>query len=225
MYFDAAVPAGIVVKGTAPIHGPANTGTPWYMDGALRGFSLESPIILNGFVKGNGTFDNVAFNGKFSPGHSPALVTLGNTIYTASNVLEIELGGLLPGSQHDKVVHNGVATLGGTLDVLLINAFVPQLGNAFDIFDWNAGLSGTFSTVNLPALNPGLTWDASDLYIGGQLVVTAIPEVSAFWLTGASALLVATVVFALRAWKIRALVACAWNRMTLLRIHFGDLFQ
>src|SRR5688500_15286979 len=129
-YLASGVPDGAVIEGAGAIDNSNSAGTPWYMDGTLRGTSLESPIILNGFVKGSGTFDNVVFNGTFSPGHSPALLTLGNTIYTASNVLQIELGGLLPGTQHDKVVHNGVATLGGTLDVLLINAFVPQLGNA-----------------------------------------------------------------------------------------------
>jgi hypothetical protein len=194
------LPSG-VVTGSGIVQLPAERYSAWHMDGALRGDTPETPIVLNGFVKGSGTFDNVVFDGTFSPGHSPALVTLGNTIYTASNVLEIELGGLLPGSQHDKVVHNGNATAGGALDVVLINAFVPQLGNAFDIFDWNAGLTGTFATVNLPPLNAGLAWDASDLYLGGQLVVTTIPEASAFWLMVVSTLLLVIATFIRPAWK------------------------
>lgn len=195
------VPPNGIVTGSVIVQLPAERHSAWYMDGTLRGDSPETPIVLNGFVKGTGTFDNVVFDGIFSPGHSPALLTVGNTIYAASNVLEMELGGLIPGSQHDKVVHNGNATLGGTLDVVLINAFVPQLGNAFDIFDWNAGLTGTFATVNLPTLNPGLTWDSSDLYVGGQLVVTAIPEASAFWLMGGATSLLAIAAFARRLWK------------------------
>jgi hypothetical protein len=110
---------------------------------------------------------------------------VGNTIYTSSNNLIMELGGLLPGSQHDKIVHNGMAVAGGTLSVVLINAFVPQAGNAFDIFDWNGGLTGTFATVSLPPLNVGLVWDTSDLYVGGTIVVTAVPEAGGLLLTGA----------------------------------------
>jgi hypothetical protein len=195
------IPLNGVVTGSGILQLPAELHSAWYMDGTLRGDAPETPIVLDGFVKGSGTFENVVFDGIFSPGHSPALVTVGNTIYTSSNVLEIELGGLLPGSQHDKIVHNGNAAVGGTLDVVLINAFVPQFGNAFDIFDWNAGLSGTFSTVNLPSLNPGLVWDASDLYLGGQLVVTAVPEASAFWMTGVTTSLLILAAFVRRLWK------------------------
>jgi hypothetical protein len=179
----SGVGQNVVMTGMGHLAGSTDPATPWVMDGAVQGISIESPIVLTGVIKGTGTFDNVVFDGTFAPGHSPALVTVGNTIYTASNVLEMEIGGLLPGSQHDKIVHNGIAGLGGTLDVVLINAFAPQSGNAFDLFDWNASVSGTFAAINLPALASGLAWDTSDLYVGGQLsVVTSVPEVSGFLL-------------------------------------------
>jgi hypothetical protein len=181
---SADIAAGIVLTGAGTYHGRVDPGVAWVIDGAVLGLSIDQPIVLTGFIKGTGTFDNVVFDGEFAPGHSPALVTLGNTIYTASNVLEMEIGGVVAGSQHDKIVHNGMASLNGTLDVVLLNAFAPQLGNAFDLFDWNAGLIGTFSTINLPALGTGLAWDISDLYVGGQLSVTVVPEVSSFFLTG-----------------------------------------
>jgi hypothetical protein len=184
------VPSGTVIEGSGIVDASSDFALPLYVDGAVRGISPQSPILMKGYIKGSGTFDNVTFDGIFSPGHSPTILTVGNTIYTASNVLIMELGGLTAGTQHDKIIHNGLAALDGTLDVTLINAFVPQLGNAFDVFDWNAGLTGAFATINLPALNAGLAWDTSDLYIGGQLVVTAVPEGSAFWLTGLCAALV-----------------------------------
>jgi hypothetical protein len=187
----AGVAAGEVVAGTGVIEGSSNPAAPWTMDGAVQGISLDEPITVTGVAGGSGTFDNVAFAGAFSPGHSPALITVGNTIYTSSNNLIMELGGLLPGSQHDKIVHNGIAVAGGTLSVVLINAFTPAAGNAFDIFDWNGGIAGTFATVSLPALNVGLVWDTSDLYVGGQIVVTAVPEAGALLLTSAGGCLIA----------------------------------
>ncbi|MAT69109.1 MAG: hypothetical protein CMJ58_06240 [Planctomycetaceae bacterium] len=176
--FAAGVPAGVIVTGSGTIVGSADPHQPWVVDGTVRGDAPESPIVIGGFTIGAGSFDNVEFAGVYSPGHSPALVTVGSVIYTASNVLEMELGGLLPGSQHDKIVHTGLSAAGGTLDVVLINAFTPAAGNVFDLFDWNAGVLGSFATVNLPALNVGLSWDASDLYAGGTLAVTAVPEAS-----------------------------------------------
>ena len=192
----------VLVSGSGNVNGSNDPAAPWIMDGAVQGISLESPIVVTGYVKGTGTFDNVVFDGTFSPGHSPALITLGNTIYTASNVLEMEIGGLSPGSQHDKIVHNGMAVLGGTLDVVLINAFMPQLGHTFDLFNWNAGNSGTFATINLPALQSGLAWDASDLYIGGALAVTAIPEAGGFWLIGICACAVMSTAAIRRVWQL-----------------------
>ena len=192
----------VLVSGSGNVNGSNDPAAPWIMDGAVQGISLESPIVVTGYIKGTGTFDNVVFDGTFSPGHSPALITLGNTIYTASNVLEMEIGGLSPGSQHDKIVHNGMAALGGTLDVVLINAFMPQLGHTFDLFNWNAGNSGTFATINLPALQSGLAWDASDLYIGGALAVTAVPEAGGFWLIGICACAVMSAAAIRRVWQL-----------------------
>jgi hypothetical protein len=175
----AGVPAGTTVTGSGVLAGSVNPAAPTVIDGAVVGDSLDAPIVATGYVAGSGWVDHVSFAGHYSPGHSPALVTVGSVIYTGANVLEMELGGVLPGSQHDKIVHTGASAAGGTLQVTLINAFTPSAGNVFDIFDWNAGVSGTFSTVFLPPLNVGLVWNASDLYAGGTISVVAVPEVSA----------------------------------------------
>ena len=175
----SGVAPGTIVTGAGLLAGSSDPQQPWDMNGAVIGSSLDAPITITGHVGGSGSYDNVAFAGTLSPGHSPALVTVGSVIYTASNTLVMELGGLLPGSQHDKIVHNGLSLAGGTLQVTLINAFVPAAGNVFDIFDWNAGVSGTFASVVLPPLNVGLVWNTSDLYAGGTISVTAVPEASA----------------------------------------------
>lgn len=199
---ESGVPAGVSVTGSGEVSGGEAGGAQWSMDGVMVGVSLAEPLTLTGAVQGIGSFDNVVFDGEFSPGHSPAHVTVGSVIYTSSNNLIMELGGLLPGSQYDKITHTGLSLAGGTLTVTLINGFNPSLGNVFDIFDWNAGVVGSFATTNLPALNPGLAWDASDVLIGGTLVVVnAIPEASAFFCGVVAALLLAGSQF--RQWRRR----------------------
>jgi autotransporter-associated beta strand protein len=147
------------------------------VNGDVNGDALATPLVFTGYVKGVGTFNNVAFSGTFSPGLSPALLTVGNTVLLPSNVLDIEIGGLSRGGQFDAfdVLPSSTMMFDGTFKVSLINAFNPSLGDQFDIF--NGTTTGVFSSFNLPPLNAGLTWDTSLLYTQGIIqVVTNIPE-------------------------------------------------
>lgn len=183
------VPTGQSFRGYGTLVTSNDPNRPIYVDGSLSGLGPNNPVVLEGFVKGSGSFDHAVFDGTYSPGHSPTHSTVGSVIYTASNVLIMELGGLIPGTQHDKITHTGLSQAGGTLDVVLINGFVPSLGHVFDIFDWNAGVLGAFSPVNLPSLAAGLAWDTSDLYASGNLYVTAIPETGSVLLVGGALLI------------------------------------
>jgi len=51
-----------------------------------------------------------------------------------------------------------------------VNSFTPVLGNYFDILDWGTR-SGTFSTIQLPALLSPLAWNTDALYLNGVLSV------------------------------------------------------
>jgi hypothetical protein len=82
----------------------------------------------------------------------------------------MEIGGTTRGSQYDAIVASGTLALAGTLQVSLINGFSPAAGNSFDILDWST-LTGTFATLNLPALAAGLSWNTSQLYTSGVLSV------------------------------------------------------
>jgi outer membrane autotransporter protein len=87
-----------------------------------------------------------------SPGSSPGTLTInGNYTQTAAGVLQMELGGLTPGSGFDRLVVNGHATLAGTLNVTLVNGFTPSVGDTFSLLSYTSR-SGSFSTINLPAL-------------------------------------------------------------------------
>ena len=80
---------------------------------------------------------------------------------------------------------SGTVTLqeGSSLAVTLINGFVPQGGDEFDIMDL-AGLSGKFGPPSLPPLGGGLAWDTSGLYTSGTITVTPEPASAAMLLTG-----------------------------------------
>jgi hypothetical protein len=111
--------------------------------------------------------------------------------------LAIQIGGATAGAQFDKVAVTSMLTAGGTLQVSLINGFIPTVGQAFDILDWGS-LSGTFATLPSPA-----NWDTSDLYTlgvvkfvalgsGSGLDGGAVPEPTAFGLLILAALGFAT---------------------------------
>ena len=63
---------------------------------------------------------------------------------------------------------------GGTLDISLADGFVPELGNTFDILDFNT-VAGSFAEMNLPALEDSLVWDTSELLTRGALCVGSCP--------------------------------------------------
>lgn len=93
-----------------------------------------SGLTLSGAVSGGGNYlGNVNFAGSFLPGHSPALVNVQNITFADTNTLIMELGGLTRGSQYDAINASGTVALGGTLDLKLINGFVPQTGNQFNL--------------------------------------------------------------------------------------------
>jgi hypothetical protein len=107
----------------------------------------------------------------FSPGNSPATVGFqGDVMLGDTASLTIELGGTTTGTQYDHVNIGGKLSLGGTLSVSLINSFMPSRLNKFDVLDWGTR-SGTFSTLQLPALTGTLGWNATNLYTTGTLSV------------------------------------------------------
>ena len=91
-----------------------------------------------------------------SPGTSPAEVSFGGDLVLGSRTL-IELGGTTKRSQYDELDVTGLASLGGTLDVLLIDGFPPAPGDTFEIIT-AASILGTFVAESLPTLPGSLEW-------------------------------------------------------------------
>lgn len=162
-------------------------------NGELR-VSDGGAVNFFGNVSGGGKFGGDGqsrFEGGFTPGNSPALISVGfKATYAGSSWIEMELGGTEPGnclSCSDKIIfNNSVALKGGDLRVVWWNNFNGQAGNVFDLFDWNGPLVGTFGNVWLPTLGQGLRWDTSGLYTTGELRVAAVPEPHGWVLMGAA---------------------------------------
>jgi hypothetical protein len=110
--------------------------------------------------------------GTVAPGNSVGTLTVtGNYSQVAGSTMLFELAGAGAG-QYDKLVVGGNLAASGTLNVQLINGFVPVGGNSFDIHDWGGTRTGTL-TLNLPSLSPGLAWNTTSLMTTGVLSVTS----------------------------------------------------
>ena len=129
-----------------------------------------------GDLTGNGTTGTgtVYLDGDMRPGASPGEMSFdGDVVLGMVASLEAQLAGTAPGTGYDVLDVAADLSLAGTLNVVLIDGFDPALGDTFDLLDWGA-LDGTFNTVNLPNLDPGLAWNTSELYSDG--VIAVVPE-------------------------------------------------
>ena len=138
-------------------------------------------LIVDTFNVGSGeTFSgtgiiesNLTNAGTVSPGSSPGTITVdGDYTQDSSGTLTIELGGTTAGTEYDQLVVTGVASLDGTLDVSRINEYSPELGDSFTILTYGSH-TGTFSTLNLPDLDPGLAWEVA---YGSSAVTLTVRE-------------------------------------------------
>jgi hypothetical protein len=124
------------------------------MNGDVQGDSFANNVEFTGYVKGVGTFNNVAFSGTFAPGLSPAVVTVGSIALGASSVLDMELGGTERGSEYDGIDIAGTMLLDGELKLSLLNGFTPISGNEWQLFE--GPTTGMFASYDFPALADGI---------------------------------------------------------------------
>ena len=101
---------------------------------------------------------DVFFEADITPGASPGLESFGGNVFMGPlATLEIEIAGLALGAEYDSLTIAGLADLGGTLDVQLLDGFSPSAGDTFEIIT-AANVLGTFDTINLPSLPGDLLW-------------------------------------------------------------------
>ena len=122
--------------------------------GTAPGGSPDATFRDSSRVSGNGVVDRDARlldASRAAPGYSPGELTF-RSVAMLGGVLEIELGGPTPVTEHDRITVVNHATLGGTLELSLLNGYAPPLGSAFTILAAGS-VSGQFARVIQP---PGL---------------------------------------------------------------------
>jgi autotransporter-associated beta strand protein len=170
---------GVRVKASTTLSGFGSVTGPLDNQGTVTGGTGTNIMHLTGKVTGPGNFtQNVSFEESYSPGNSPAAVSLGGpTTFAATNQLLMEIGGTTVGTQYDHINAADTLALGGLLKVSFINGFTPAAGESFDLLDFDPSkLTGTFSSVVLPALATGLQWNAGQLYSTGVLSVNLLGD-------------------------------------------------
>jgi len=123
--------------------------------GAIASASTMS--IQGGTIDGNGTLTANVNNsgGAAAPGLSPGLINeAGAYAQGASGAFHVEIGGLTAGTQYDRYAISGTATLNGSLNISLINGYVPSLGDSFTIMTF-ASHSGDFSSMTGQSIGNG----------------------------------------------------------------------
>jgi autotransporter-associated beta strand protein len=139
------------------------------------------PLELNTFgqmLSGNGTLGNSLILGPgavIAPGASAGVLTVdGDYTQLLDAVMRMELGGAEPGA-YDRLVVTGLFDAGGVFELLLLDGFVPDIGDVFDVLDFNALVPASmFDQMYLPELGPGRAWDTSALLTTGE--VRVVPE-------------------------------------------------
>ncbi len=136
-------------------------GTYQLQGGQLHIGTIQGSDAAFEFTGGTLHADNVQFaltneGGILAPGHSAGTTFIGGA-YTqeSTGVLAIELGGLTQGTEYDWLDVNGAVTLAGSLEVSLIDDFIPSFADTFDIV--------TATTV---ALDPSLSFTAPEGFLG-----------------------------------------------------------
>jgi hypothetical protein len=125
----------------------------------------------NAVVFGTGVLTGSVVNaGTLSLGDDSAtgIITIrGDYMQTQSGVLRIAMGGLTAGDEFDQLNVSGRVTLAGTLDVILVNGFTPQVGDAFTIltFGSRTGDFQTYLGLQMAGQHFNPQFDATDLVL------------------------------------------------------------
>jgi hypothetical protein len=117
------------------------------------------------FVKSGGsgvTYIGPTFNNSGSVAVQNGGVDFNGYSQTATGTLNVRVGGLMPNTEFDQFSVNGQATLDGTLNVTLVDGFVPSPGDSFKIMTFTSR-TGEFATINGNGQGYSPNYRATDL--------------------------------------------------------------
>jgi uncharacterized membrane protein len=132
--------------------------------------------ILGGTYTWPADFTNT---GTLSPGNAPEtpgnFTIAANYTQTSNGTLDIDLGGLAPGDEHDVLSVTGTAELDGVLRVGRIGGYVPKVGDRYQILSAN-GVTGAFSVVEVEDLVVSVDYERDGVLVEVVSTVNAESE-------------------------------------------------
>jgi len=157
---DISAGSSLTIGGTSTNYNQSGTTAVTMVDGKLSLPTGGSANITGGTLQGAGQLYGDVSVGNAAGGaaatlivgdsrRSSALVTMTNN-YTqlATGVMDVQIGGFTAGTLYSQLSVTGPVTLGGTLNVAVINNFKPS--GQFTIINAPSGVTGTFATVTAP---------------------------------------------------------------------------
>ncbi|WP_432799821.1 autotransporter-associated beta strand repeat-containing protein [Poriferisphaera sp. WC338] len=180
------------------------SGGTWVYNGTLLANNTTGSATGRGHVSvfdssvlgGNGSISGRVYlydGAVLAPGQSAGHLTIGGIeFYDDDTIFEVELGGLLAGTEYDvlSVLGDAILESGPLLEVSLINGFTLGFNQQFNIMDISGVRYGEFDGLTEGALVN--SFNGIDLYITYQagdgndiaLYTAAIPEPATFVLLG-----------------------------------------
>ena len=154
-----------LIFNTADVDGPGDVtidgGTSMFLEGGANvGVDVENAGRLDvGFLASILAIDFT---------EAGSAVIGGNFTQTGTGIFGVEVGGLVPNTQHDVLDIVGSAGLGGTLEVELIDNFLPEIGDEVTVLT-AANFSNVFDAVlafdaaNLIGFNVSVLYSLTDV--------------------------------------------------------------
>jgi Passenger-associated-transport-repeat len=156
------------------------TGTTKVNNGVLRvdGSITSNTIVNHGTLAGTGTVHgNVTNNSRVSPGdNAPGTLTVDSFTQAGNGGLLIDILG--PNTSQFSVLDVlGSADLNGVLHPVLLNGFIPTVGESFTFLDY-AALTGAFSRIGNQNFDNGIErWSVTYQSTGATLtVIKNVPD-------------------------------------------------
>jgi len=170
----------------------SGTTSLWSAQSTLAVADGQKVNIEGGLLQGFGTITGNLSNtgGTIMPGTPgvAGILTVTGTYSDPQAFLDIQIGGTSPGTEFSQLKVLGDASLGGTLDVSLINGFMPVTDDIFVILT-SGGLSGRFTDNTIQVGNVIFDVEYSPTGYKNDVVlevaqVSAVPEPASWLMLG-----------------------------------------
>jgi len=145
----------------------------------------KPPVNDGGTLGGTGILRapvTVHNGGILSPGASAGIFMVDSLALDAGSTTLMELAGTTAGNgsgYHDQVLVSGMLSLGGTLELALLDGFEPEVGDSFVLFEYGSldPTQNAFEALSIP-----FAGEFSVNYGSGtnsQVILRAVPEPAA----------------------------------------------